>query len=127
MSQLFETITDALVAYGASLAVNPVVKVHFNTEPEISDVGLSKWHCTAILECFGEIAEDGEPKLLESVTWEGDGDDSAEALVDLHIKVQGSLADRAELLRQRLAALSPLILEPQAGKVVNVEATLTRR
>lgn len=127
MSQLFETITDALVAYGTSLAVNPVVKVHYNLEPEISDVGLSKWRCTAIVECYGEIAEDGEPKLLESVTWEGEGEGSSEATVDLYTKVQNSLADRAELLRQRLSTLTPLIVEPQAGRVVNVEATLHRR
>jgi hypothetical protein len=108
MSQLFTIIGNAALAYGASLAPNPIMKVRFMVEPTPSDVGLSEWQISLALECYGEIVE-GKPKLLESVLWEGHGEDMSGALVDLHLQVQASVVKRVIALKDVLEVLGPFI------------------
>jgi len=134
MSQMFEIIGNAALAYGASLAPNPIMKVRFTVEPNPSDVGLSEWQIGLALECYGEII-DGKPKLLDSVLWEGHGEGMAEALVDLHLQVQSSVVKRVQSLQNHLAALNLFVTngdiqdlfandESQAQQDIQVQAAL---
>lgn len=123
---LFKRITEAVRAYGSTLAPNPVMKVQYTVVPSTSDIGDDGYHLAVQLECLGEIT-DGEPKPLGNVLWTTDQTSLPLCLEDILTQVQVMLRQRAiemQACLNGIVPLLPIVATPTSGRVVEVEAVL---